>query len=142
MSEAVIAKADEIMLRMGFPRDVNSRYVKELRESICYQVSEHDLCGFGVSWADDLTPLEDRARAILESQWAIERGHSCEREVLDCYPINRRYNAATGRWRYEFRPDRIMPWLRDKRRAAGMHLRIWRDHLLRRRNPYSHDPNI
>jgi hypothetical protein len=141
--ETLLVKADQIMQRMGFPPASASdgRYVTELRHSIARQASAGLVNRSGGTWATDAiwSDHEERARCLLEIDWAIERGHCCQTEVLDCYPINRRYNFKTGRSHYEFRPDRIMPWVRDQVRKVSYHYRIWRDRNLV--NPYSRPKN-
>jgi hypothetical protein len=123
--------------RMGFPPSETGPFVTALRAKVREQVAEGLTNRSGGTWATDEIwhQHEERARCILEMEWSIDRGHYHQTEVFDCYPINRRFNTRTMRWHYEFRPDRIMPWVRDQIRLVGYHWRKWRDRKLV--NPYS-----
>ena len=135
-------RAALIMERMGFPPNANGPYVTELRKVVRRQVGNGMVNRSAGLWNTEEHPNiwnehEERARCLLEVDWAIEHGHCHQTEVLDCYPINRRFSTRTMRWHYEFRPDRIAPWIRDQMRLVGYHCRVLRDRLLRRQNPYS-----
>lgn len=137
-----MADADQIMLRMGFPVEATGPYVTALRAKIREQVGHGMVSRSAGSWDTENHPdiwshHEERARCILEMEWAIERGHCHRTEVLDCYPINRRFSTKDMRWHYDFRPDRIMPWIRDQVRLLGFHYRVTRDKILGRKNPYA-----
>lgn len=133
--------ASALMTRMGFSDADCGPHVEKLRADVLRYVGR-GLNGFHVDWSCPVTTetAEIRALAILDVEWEIEHGHCCTTEVLDCYPINRRFSTRDMRWHYEFRPDRIMPLIRDVLRRAVMHLCIWRDSALGRKNPYRLPP--
>ena len=137
-------RADLIMAKLGFPATVHVRsplysvktpHVDKLRALMLRKVRE-GMLDMGVSWANSIMPFEERARAILAVQWEIEHKHSRSLECADCFPINRRFNTKTMTSYYEFRPERIKPWLRDLRSSLAMRCRIARDWICGLRNPY------
>jgi hypothetical protein len=77
-------------------------------------VASEGIVNMHVDWGPGATSDAVKARELMAAQWEIANGHSWMTEVLDCYPINRRFSTKTMRWHYEFRPDRIMPWVRDQ----------------------------
>ena len=112
-------RAEQIMLRMGFPASECGPYVMKLRSHILEQVQQGLQTRSGGTWVDDARGMshEDRAREILAVDWEIEHGHGYRVEALDGFG-----------WRYFF------PWIGDRIREVAMHLRIWRDR--NRVNPY------
>lgn len=114
------SRADKIMHQMGFPDSETGPYVAELRKVIEREVAGGLASHSYGTWAADNLTHEERARALLEFHWAIERGHFHRVECLDGFSLRR-----------------LRPWLGDRAREGAMLFRLWRDrYLLRRQNPY------
>lgn len=133
--------------RMGFPPSETGRYVSELRAHVRKQVSEGMCLRSGGTWSDEcytrdgngfITGFsishEDRARAILQMDWEMERGRSRCMNLVDSAPIMWRFNTRTMCWRLEFAPRYIKPWLQDRFGWFGYRWRTWRNRNLK--NPY------
>ena len=106
--------ADEIMVQMGFTAADQGPNVTALRASIERQVRDHGLAGASYgSWVGN-PDAETRAKAHLGVEWAIQHGHSCRIEHVD----SRRHFG-------------------DLWRRFLMNLRIWRDVVLMRSNPFA-----
>lgn len=135
---------EQLMLNIGFPPTETGPYVTELREHIarqmaygmtnrsagtfaeeCYARDENRfITGYNIS-------PEERARAMLEMDWAMENGHSYRTECIDP-PIGWRYNVKTMRRTLKVRWSRLLPWVGDRFREAAMRWRIRRGG----QNPY------
>lgn len=119
--------ANQMMERMGFPTTERGPYVTQLRALVARQVSEGMLNRSGGTWAEECYERdangfitgykishEERARTFLECEWAIENGHCHEIRNID-----------------DYRP------IGDRWRKFLMDLRILRDKILGRKNPFA-----
>lgn len=117
-------RAPLIMLRMGFPESEKGPFVMKLRVHILRQCEQGMVNRSGGTWRHELEggeppSHEERAKAMLSMDWAIDQGHCSRVELLD------------GHFR-----DHPLLWLGDFIRRLGCKLRAARTCLLRRKNPY------
>lgn len=116
--------AAEIMDYMGFPETERGLFVSALRATV-----ERDVAAKGLRLRSRGTMSEDHeevAREHLAIDWAIERGHSCRREVMD--PIfGWNTDVRTMKRTPYFRWRRAPAWVADRFRELAMNLRIFRD---------------
>ena len=112
-TEDAAERTEFIMARMGFSKPYGL-YAAQLRDLTEKQVRERGLrVRSGGTWAGDFDD-ETRARAILEMEWGLSRGHCARSMNIDKWTIG------------------------DALRRLGMNWRIFRDkYILRLRNPYS-----
>lgn len=121
-----------ILCNIGIDPDSGGPHVNELAAWI----ESSGIKNMGVIWGPAATSDEAKARTLLAAKWEMERCPACQTEILDDYPIHRRFDLRTGRWRYQFRPQRILPLVRDwARRAQARALVTW-DRLRGITNPY------
>lgn len=133
--------------RMGFPPSETGPHVTALRALVRKQVSEGLINRSGGTWADECyrrdengfiigyaISAEERARVLLEWDWEIEHGHSRCMSLLDCAPVMWRFDTCTMRWRLEFAPRYLKPWLQDRWSYIPYQWRRWRNRNLK--NPY------
>lgn len=122
-----MSKANEIMRSMGFSDNENGPFVSQLRKNVEKQVANGLVRRSGGTWAPECfdekgrftITAEDRAKAMLAYDWALEREHSFRVECIDGFE-----------WRYAHL------WLGDRWREFRMNLRVWRDKIFRIKNPY------
>lgn len=143
---------DQMMARMGFSAEDRGPYVTLLRENVARQAGKGMIGRSAGSWAEEAyqrdengfivgyaISAEERARAMLEVDWHVEHGHSCERKLVDSGPFGWSFDTATMRWKLQVRPRLLLPWLGDRCRELGMRFRIWRDRLAGVKNPYARE---
>lgn len=131
-----MATVEDVMRQMNFSPFDTGPYVTELRGLVARQVADGMVRRSAGTWARDDFSAEERAKAFLAAEWSMANGHCYQTECLDCFPINRHFSTKDMRWHYEFRPNRIAPWLRDQIRVLGYHVRIFRDRMIGRTNPF------
>lgn len=112
-NEDPVERTELIMMRMGFSEPYGP-YAAQLRDLTEKQVRERGLrMRGGGTWAGDVDN-ETRARAILEMEWNLSRGHCARCMNIDKWTVG------------------------DALCRLGMNWRIFRDkYILRLRNPYS-----
>lgn len=139
-----ILTASEMMLKMGFPPSETGPYVTELRALIERKSAEGRVGCSGVTWADECYELddagfitgykishEDRAKAMLEMEWAVDNGHSYRVSTVDPI-ICRTFNTTTMRRGIRVRWSSILPWVGDRWKETMMNIRVWHGG----KNPY------
>lgn len=109
---------DEMMARMGFAPTDTGPFVTELRALIARQMSQGMVDRSAGTWAPGEHTAEDRARTLLQVEWAMEHGHAHEVKNID------------EDW------SEPLTMIGDKLREGAFHLRVMRDKVLGRRNPY------
>jgi hypothetical protein len=110
---------DQMMLRKGFEPTDTGPYVTELRKITIRQMSEGLTNASYGSWAPGEHSAEDRAKALLELDWAIQQGHYHEVKNLD------------SGWR------RPISKIGDMFREFGYNFRKQRSKRLGLKNPFS-----
>jgi hypothetical protein len=110
---------DHMMKRMGFDPADTGPYATELRKMVARQMANGMTDRSAGTWAPGDHSAEDRARALLEVEYAIERGHFYEVRNID------------GDW------SRPASMIGDGWRRTMLRFRVAKDKLLGRRNPYS-----
>lgn len=128
-----------ILEKMGFPDSEQGSYVKEFRKLIERQVSEGMQNRSYGTWARDDLTCEERARALLEVEWALQRKHSAKIKMLDS-PVRLSINTKTQKRRLIISWRTIPAYVGDRFRVLGMKWRIFRDkYILKIKNPYALD---
>lgn len=144
ISEYEIAlTVERIMNGMGFPPTASGPFVSALRKKTTDEVVMKGLRSRHTSFEPEaeLLTYDERAKAILAWEWAMERGHSYKQKCF-APPVGWRFVINhTGRrhteWRIYIRWNRLLPWFGDRIRQIGMKWRVFRDkRILKLRNPY------